>query len=63
EEAVSSMMGLDRIHDHERAGTEILTATDMSCLMHLDGFLRRQRKAMRVMHVAEILAVATRDEG
>lgn len=63
EEAVSSMMGLDRIHDHERAGTEILTATDMSCLMHLDGFLRRQRKAMRAMHVAEILAVATRGEG
>lgn len=62
EEAVSSMMGLDRIHDHERAGTEVLTATDMSCLMHLDGFLRRQHKPMRVMHVAEILATATRGE-
>lgn len=61
EEAVSSMMGLDRIYDHERAGTEILTATDMSCLMHLDGLLRRQRKAMRVMHVAEILAAASRN--
>lgn len=62
EEAVSSMMGLDRIHDHERAGTEILTATDMSCLMHLEGLLRRQHKPMRVMHVAEILATATRGE-
>lgn len=62
EEAVSAMMGLDRIHDHEQAGTEILTATDMSCLMHLEGLLRRQRKPMRVMHVAEILAFATRRE-
>lgn len=55
EEAVSCMMGLDRIHDHEQAGTEVLTAGDMSCLMHLEGLLRRQHKAMRVMHIAEIL--------
>jgi L-lactate dehydrogenase complex protein LldE len=56
EEAVSCMMGLDRIHDHERAGAAVLTAADMSCLMHLDGLIRRQRKPIRVMHVAEILA-------
>ena len=31
------MMGLDRIADHERAGTQVLTANDMSCLMHLEG--------------------------
>lgn len=60
EEAVSCMMGLDRIHDHERAGSEIITAGDMSCLMHLDGLIRRQSKPIRVMHVAEILAEATR---
>ncbi len=56
EEAVSAMMGLDRIHDHETAGAEVLTANDMSCLMHLQGLIRRQRKPLRVMHVAEILA-------
>lgn len=58
EEAVSCMMGRDRIADHERAGTEVLTAADMSCLMHLDGLIRRQKKSMRVMHVAEILATS-----
>ena len=55
EEAVSTMMGLDRLHDHERAGTEVLTANDMSCLMHLDGLIRRQKKPIRVLHIAEIL--------
>ena len=55
EEAVSCMMGLDRIADHERAGTEVLTAADMSCLMHMDGLIRRQGKPMRVLHVAELL--------
>jgi L-lactate dehydrogenase complex protein LldE len=56
EEAVSSMMGRDRIHDHLQAGAEVLTAADMSCLMHLEGLIRRDAAPLRVMHVAEILA-------
>ncbi|TWT51572.1 Lactate utilization protein A [Thalassoglobus neptunius] len=59
EEAVSCMMGNDRIHDHEEAGAQIITAGDMSCLMHLDGLLRRQKKPIQVMHIAEILTGAT----
>jgi L-lactate dehydrogenase complex protein LldE len=62
EEAVSCMMGQDRIADHEQAGTEVLTSTDMSCLMHLDGLIRRQQKPMRVMHIAEIFVAARRNE-
>jgi len=58
EEAVSCMMGQDRVADHERAVVEVLTAADMSCLMHMDGLIRRQRKPMRVMHVAELLVEA-----
>lgn len=58
EEAVSCMMGRDRIADHERNGTEVLTSTDMSCLMHLDGLVRREKKPIRVKHIAEIFAEA-----
>jgi L-lactate dehydrogenase complex protein LldE len=60
EEAVSCMMGRDRIEDHERAGAEIVTGVDVSCLMHLDGLIRRAGKPLRIMHVAEILAAGTR---
>jgi L-lactate dehydrogenase complex protein LldE len=56
EEAVSCMMGEDRIHDHLQAGTEVLTANDMSCLMHLAGLIRRDKRPIRVMHIAQILA-------
>ncbi|MFN0197600.1 MAG: (Fe-S)-binding protein [Planctomycetaceae bacterium] len=56
EEAVSVMMGEDRLADHEQAGTEVLTGADMSCLMHLEGLLRRKKSSMRVLHVAQILA-------
>jgi L-lactate dehydrogenase complex protein LldE len=58
EEAVSCMMGKDRIADHERAGAEVVTAVDMSCLMHLDGLIQREKKRLRVLHVAELLAEA-----
>jgi L-lactate dehydrogenase complex protein LldE len=56
EEAISCLMGLDRIRDHQQAGTQVLTANDMSCLMHLEGLLRRQRIELPVMHIAQILA-------
>jgi L-lactate dehydrogenase complex protein LldE len=56
EEAVSSRMGLDRLQDHEQAGTEVITAADMSCLMHMQGLIRRYRKPLKVMHVAQLFA-------
>ncbi len=56
EEAVSCMMGRDRIHDHRQAGAEVITAGDMSCLMHLDGLIRRDGTPLPVMHIAQILA-------
>ncbi len=59
EDAVSCAMGRDRIADHQRGGAEIIAGADMSCLMHLEGLLRRDGKPLRVMHVAELLAEAT----
>ena len=55
EEAVSVRMGQDRLSDHLKNGTEILTGGDTSCLMHMEGILRREKHAMKVMHIAEIL--------
>lgn len=60
EAAVSTRMGTDRIDDFIQAGAEILTAVDMSCLMHLQGLVRRQNRSLRIMHVADILIEATR---
>lgn len=52
---ISVKMGKSRIHDHKINGAEVITATDMSCLMHLEGIIRRQKDDIKVMHVAEIL--------
>ncbi|ACU05144.1 MULTISPECIES: (Fe-S)-binding protein [Pedobacter] len=55
EEAVSVKMGKDRVADHVNHGAEYITAADMSCLMHMEGILRRQNSKVKVLHIAEIL--------
>ena len=55
EEAVSVKMGKDRVTDHVRHGAEYITGADMSCLMHLEGILKRQNSPVKVIHIAEIL--------
>ncbi|MDO9256870.1 MAG: (Fe-S)-binding protein [Bacteroidales bacterium] len=57
---VSVKMGKDRVADHERHWAEYITATDMSCLMHLEGIIRRQNRPVKVKHIAEILNTARR---
>ncbi|HTN52909.1 MAG TPA: (Fe-S)-binding protein [Anaeromyxobacter sp.] len=58
EEAVSCLMGRDRIADHLKAGAEVVTGTDVSCLMHMEGLARRTGQRLEFRHVAEILAEA-----
>jgi L-lactate dehydrogenase complex protein LldE len=55
EEAVSVKMGKDRIADHEKNGAEYITSSDLSCLMHMEGLLHRNKSAVKVIHIAEIL--------
>ena len=55
EEAISVRMGQDRINDHVSHHVEVITGADMSCLMHLEGLIKRENKNLRVMHIAEIL--------
>jgi L-lactate dehydrogenase complex protein LldE len=55
EEAVSVKMGKDRVEDHIAHGATFITGGDMSCLMHLEGILQRQKSPVRIKHIAEIL--------
>jgi L-lactate dehydrogenase complex protein LldE len=55
EEAVSCLMGRDRLDQQEAAGAEVITGVDMSCLMHLEGLARREGRQVRILHAAEVL--------
>lgn len=58
EEAVSVKMGKDRINEHLHNNVDVITAGDVSCLMHLEGILKRSGSSVRIMHIAEILNAA-----
>jgi L-lactate dehydrogenase complex protein LldE len=55
EEAVSVKMGKDRIAEHLLNDVEYITGVDVSCLMHLEGILKRSRSTVKTIHIAEIL--------
>ena len=55
EESVSCQMGKDRIQDHLSAKAQVITGVDSSCLMHLEGLIKRSGTQLPTIHVAEIL--------
>ncbi len=56
EEAISVAMGKDRIKDHINSHAQIITGADMSCLMHMEGIINRDKTPIKVMHITQILA-------
>ena len=54
--ALSSSMLAAKLAAIEASAAEFVTATDVSCLMHIDGGLRRRGSRVRTIHLAEILA-------
>jgi L-lactate dehydrogenase complex protein LldE len=55
EEAVSVKMGKDRIADHATNDVDYITGGDVSCLMHMEGILKRNGSKVKTIHIAEIL--------
>jgi L-lactate dehydrogenase complex protein LldE len=55
EEAVSVKMGQDRIKEHAANAVDFIVGADTSCLMHMEGILRRQGSKVQVKHIVEIL--------
>lgn len=56
EPEVSVCMGYDKIIRHIATGATYITGADSSCLMHLEGIIRRKKLPVQVMHITEILS-------
>ncbi len=52
---ISGAMVGDKVAFIEKAGVDVVTATDAGCLMNIAGSLRRRGLAVRAMHLAEVL--------
>lgn len=55
---ISEAMVDEKVHFIHETGAEVLVGTDMTCLMNIDGRLRKTGSKIRVMHIAQLL-----DEG
>lgn len=53
---ISTAMGEVKCASALQTGAEYLVSSDSSCLMHLRGMLNRQRKPLKSLHLAEVLA-------
>ncbi len=53
---ISAAMGDAKAGHAETSGAEYLTSIDPSCLLHIDGILRRRNSRVRTIHLARILA-------
>ena len=55
-EPISIAMADQKVNNAKETGAQYLISTDMSCLMHLGGYIKNNGTNMRVMHLAEVLA-------
>lgn len=53
---ISGAMGDTKAGNAEISGAEFVTSTDPSCLMQIEGILRRRNSHLRTIHLASLLA-------
>jgi L-lactate dehydrogenase complex protein LldE len=53
---ISAAMAAKKADDLAATGADLITASDMGCLMNIAGMLQRQGRSIEVRHIAEVLA-------
>ncbi len=55
-ESISIAMADQKVNNALQTGADYIISTDLSCLMHLDGYIRHKGHPIRTMHIADVLA-------
>jgi L-lactate dehydrogenase complex protein LldE len=55
-ESISIAMADQKVNNALQTGADYIISTDLSCLMHLDGYIRRKGYSIKTMHIADVLA-------
>jgi L-lactate dehydrogenase complex protein LldE len=55
-ESISIAMADQKLNNALQTGADYIISTDLSCLMHLDGYIRHKGYSIRTMHIADVLA-------
>ncbi len=54
--AISTAMGEQKVENALATGAEYLISTDVSCLMHLEGYIKGKNYNLKTLHIADVLA-------
>lgn len=55
-EAISIGMGEQKVENALATGADYLISTDLSCLMHLQGYIKHKGYSLQTLHLADVLA-------
>ena len=55
-EAISVAMGEQKVDNALATGADYIISTDLSCLMHLAGYIKHKGYKLQTMHLADVLA-------
>ena len=55
-DGVSAAMADTKLDNARATGASHIVACDMSCLMHLDGYIRNKNYQLKTLHIADVLA-------
>jgi len=55
-ETISVSMADQKTNNALATGAEYIISTDLSCLMHLDGYIKQKKLSLKTMHLADVLA-------
>ncbi len=55
-EAISIAMGEQKVENALATGAQYIISTDLSCLMHLQGYINQKGYSMKTLHLADVLA-------
>jgi len=55
-DSIASAMAEQKVENAIATGADFIISTDMSCLMHLEGYIKKNQKQIKVMHIADVLA-------
>ncbi|MCY1528481.1 Lactate utilization protein A [compost metagenome] len=54
-DAISSAMAEQKVNNALAMEAEYIISTDLSCLMHLDGYIKKNNIPLKTMHLADVL--------
>ena len=55
-EPISIAMADQKVTNAAETNAEYIISTDMSCLMHIDGYIKNKGVDLKVLHIADVLA-------